>query len=76
MRRKIKNLKFNLITGISTRFRAYCRMFANESGQGMTEYIILVILVALVLVPYFRLMPEAVRGYVRPFYYCISKPIP
>lgn len=47
-----------------------------ETGQAMTEYLILVILVSLVLIPYFKLLPEAVRGYVKPFYYCISRPIP
>ncbi len=48
----------------------------NESGQGATEYILLIFLVALVCIPVMKLLPEAVRGYVRPFYYCISRPLP
>lgn len=47
-----------------------------ERGQAMTEYLFLVVLVALVVIPLLRLFPEAVRGYVRPFYYCISRPLP
>jgi len=47
-----------------------------ESGQGMTEYLFLIVLVALVVIPAVKLLPDAVRGYVRPFYYCISRPIP
>lgn len=49
---------------------------ANERGQGATEYVILVLLVALVCLPIVKLLPAAVREYVRPFYYCISRPIP
>ena len=48
----------------------------DARGQAMTEYIFLVILVALVSIPIARLLPIAVRGYVRPFYYCISRPLP
>lgn len=48
----------------------------NESGQAMAEYVILVILVGLVCIPVARALPEAVAGYVRPFYYCISRPLP
>ena len=48
----------------------------GQRGQAMTEYILLIVLVALVLVPFFRLLPEAIRGYVRPFYYCVSRPFP
>lgn len=48
----------------------------NEKGQGMTEYIILVLLVACICIPFARLLPIAVQGYVRPFYYCLSRPIP
>jgi hypothetical protein len=48
----------------------------SERGQGMTEYIALVILVALVCIPIMKLLPLAVQGYVRPFYYCISRPVP
>jgi hypothetical protein len=49
---------------------------SGEKGQAMTEYMLLIVLVALVLIPMFTLLPEAVRGYIRPFYYCISRPIP
>jgi len=48
----------------------------SQNGQAMTEYIFLIILVALVSIPIFKMLPEAVRGYVRPFYYCISRPLP
>lgn len=48
----------------------------SQRGQAMTEYIMLVVLVALVLIPVLKLFPKAVQGYVRPFYYCISRPIP
>lgn len=51
------------------------RLYA-ENGQGMTEYIILVVLVSLVCIPVFYSLPKAVLGYVRPFYYCISRPFP
>lgn len=52
------------------------KLIRSEHGQSMTEYIILVILVAIVSLPILRLYPDAVRGYLRPFYYCISRPIP
>ena len=52
------------------------RKIQSEAGQGLTEYIALIILVALVCIPIVRLLPEAVRGYVRPFYYCVSRPLP
>lgn len=52
------------------------RMLRNSRGQGMVEYVILVMLVAIVCIPVFKLLPEAVRGYLRPFYYCISRPLP
>ena len=48
----------------------------RESGQAMTEYLFLVVLIALVCIPLTRTLPEAVRGYIRPFYYCISRPLP
>lgn len=48
----------------------------SERGQGATEYLALIILVALVLIPFVKLLPKAVQGYVRPFYYSISRPIP
>lgn len=48
----------------------------EQKGQALTEYIVLILLVALVCMPMVRLLPEAVRGYVRPFYYCLSRPIP
>lgn len=51
-------------------------MLKNERGQGMTEYIILVLLVGCICIPFAKLLPKAVQGYVRPFYYCLSRPIP
>ena len=47
-----------------------------ERGQAMTEYLFLVVLCGLVCIPVVRWLPNAVRGYIRPFYYCISRPIP
>ncbi|MCB0346404.1 MAG: hypothetical protein KDD66_14890 [Bdellovibrionales bacterium] len=52
------------------------RKLGEESGQTMTEYIFLIVLVALVCIPVVELLPRAVLGYVRPFYYCISRPVP
>ena len=52
------------------------RLGSNERGQAMTEYLFLVVLCGLVCIPVVKLLPEAVRGYIRPFYYCISRPIP
>lgn len=48
----------------------------RERGQGMTEYLILVVLVGLVCIPLVRMLPAAVYGYLRPFYYCVSRPVP
>lgn len=48
----------------------------GEAGQGMTEYVILIVLVALVCIPIVELLPRAVREYVRPIYYSVSRPIP
>lgn len=59
--------------------RVHSRLVAaqhSERGQAMTEYIFLVVTVALVCIPVFTLLPEAVRGYVRPIYYCLSRPFP
>jgi hypothetical protein len=51
-------------------------IYQGELGQSMTEYLILITLVALVSLPVWKMLPEAVRGYVRPFYYSVSLPIP
>lgn len=48
----------------------------SERGQGMTEYIILVLLVGLVCMPIAQLLPRAAKEYLRPFYYSVSRPIP
>lgn len=56
--------------------KMFTRRLGNERGQSMTEYIALIILVSLVSMPVMKLLPEAVRGYVRPFYYCVSRPLP
>ncbi len=52
------------------------KVIRSERGQAATEYLALIILVALVCIPVVRMLPEAVRGYVRPFYYCISRHLP
>ena len=56
--------------------RRFLSLGRDESGQTMTEYIFLIVLVGLVCIPLARSLPDAVRGYVRPFYYCVSRPIP
>jgi hypothetical protein len=48
----------------------------GERGQAMTEYLFLIILVSLVCIPVFRILPKAVAGYLRPIYYCVSRPFP
>jgi Flp pilus assembly pilin Flp len=48
----------------------------KEAGQAMTEYIFLILLVSVVSIPVFKLLPKAVAGYVRPIYYCVSRPFP
>lgn len=48
----------------------------NQKGQALTEYILLVVLVSMVCIAMVRILPRAVRGYVQPFYYVLSKPIP
>lgn len=48
----------------------------NQLGQAMTEYVFLVVVVGLVCIPVFKWLPDAIRGYVRPFYYVVSRPIP
>lgn len=49
---------------------------SGERGQSMTEYIILVVFVGLVCIPVARWLPAAVEGYLRPFFYCVSRPFP
>lgn len=51
-------------------------MRRNQKGQAMVEYVMLVILVSLVCIAMVKMLPRAVRGYVQPFYYVISKPVP
>jgi len=48
----------------------------DQSGQMMSEYVILIILVALICIPVMKWLPAAVQGYTRAFYYCLSRPIP
>jgi Flp pilus assembly pilin Flp len=57
-------------------FRRVRGLFRDEAGQGMTEYVMLVLLVALVCLPIAKALPAAVRGYIRPFYFCVSRPVP
>lgn len=60
----------------TSRKRVDGERFDSERGQAMTEYIALIVLVALVCLPIAKLLPAAIREYVRPFYYCVSRPIP
>ena len=48
----------------------------GESGQAMTEYLLLVVLLALAVIGICTLFPEAIRGYLQPIYYSVSRPIP
>lgn len=52
------------------------KLLDSEEGQAMTEYVILVLLVACVCIPIAKLLPLAIQGYARPFFYCLSKPFP
>ena len=56
--------------------RRRAKFLVDQRGQGMTEYLILIVLVAIVCIPFAKLLPQAVAGYVRPFYYCLSRPLP
>ena len=56
--------------------KAYQDIRRNQLGQAMTEYVFLVVVVGLVCIPVFKWLPDAIRGYVRPFYYVVSRPIP
>ena len=71
-----RSLKKNSRQKISQKEISRKSLLKDQRGQAMTEYIALVILVALVCIPVMKFLPIAVRGYVRPFYYCISRPIP
>lgn len=57
-------------------FKSAVQEIRSEQGQGMTEYIIMLVLIALLCIPIARTLPAAIQGYVRPFYYILSKPIP
>lgn len=48
----------------------------SDRGQAATEYIILILIVSLVCSFIIRTLPVAVQGYVRPFYFVISRPYP
>jgi hypothetical protein len=48
----------------------------RERGQAMTEYLILIVTVALVCMPVVKLLPKAIEYYVRPIYYCVTRPFP
>ena len=52
------------------------RFLKDQRGQSLSEYIILVLLVGIVCLPLSRWLPTAVRGYLRPIYYSVSKPFP
>lgn len=57
--------------------RKYRKMFFRcQNGQAMTEYLFIVVMIGLVCIPIVKWLPDAVRGYVQPFYYCLSRPIP
>lgn len=65
-----------LIRKTAVRMRKLKACIEAQAGQAMTEYLFLVVMVALVVIPLLALFPEAVQGYVRPFFYCVSRPIP
>ena len=56
--------------------KLFSKHLGNSRGQSMTEYVILVLLISLVLIPMVEILPEAIQGYSRPFFYSISRPIP
>ena len=55
-----------------------CQKYAQkqESGQAMTEYMVLIMVVAIVCAFLWRTLPEAVVAYMQAFFYCISRPFP
>ena len=59
---KLRNLKTNLSAG--------------ESGQAMTEYIILVAVIALGTTFMITKLPNAIGHYVEPFFFSFSRPLP
>lgn len=52
------------------------KILKNSVGQAMSEYIIIVTLVALVCIPVYKTLPDAVRGYMRAIFYTVSRPLP
>jgi hypothetical protein len=56
--------------------RPRCSKFRDQTGQAMTEYIFLILLVSVVSIPVFKILPKAVAGYVNPIYYCVTRPFP
>ncbi|MFC1851944.1 Flp family type IVb pilin [candidate division CSSED10-310 bacterium] len=51
-------------------------LYADESGQGYSEYILLVVLVAITVAKSFNLFRTALQSYYRRITYWVSLPIP
>lgn len=50
--------------------------YRQESGQAMTEYVILLVVVALSLSFMMSALPSALSDYVQAIYFCVSRPVP
>jgi Flp pilus assembly pilin Flp len=57
-------------------FTSFTQFHQDENGQGMTEYILLVVLVALTVAYSFLLFRRALRSYYHRVTYWVSLPIP
>ena len=51
-------------------------VWADDSGQGMAEYTILIAMFTVPMIGMDVLLIEAVTKYLKDFYFCISLPIP
>lgn len=48
----------------------------NERGQGATEYVLLIVLVTLGLIPFLQIYRVAIEAYLKPILFFASLPIP
>ena len=51
-------------------------MFSGNAGQAMSEYIILIVVVAMGCAFMWEKLPNVAEEYLQAFYYCISRPYP